>query len=342
MIKEIEYLLEIFLKRGFFMSAPPPSTRTVVVVDDDLSALKIMEKTLQHEGYKVKTASSGEEALKQIHTARPHLVLLDINMPGINGLEILKHLRDQQDYVSTIFISGDSDKEAIVRGLDAGADDYICKPFDPLELLARVRCQLRIKDIRDDLKQANAKLQELVVKDDLTGLYNMRSLYQKLDYEINRAARYNRCVCAIMMDMDNFKTVNDSHDHLFGSFVLKKVGQIIQKNVRKVDFAARYGGDEFLIVLTEIDLDGALKFTERLRQTIENTLFKNDLHEMKLTASIGFALTAPGTEDIDARTLVRYADNMLYKAKESGRNCVKYYVFKKKTDSNPEKRRKNA
>jgi len=196
-----------------------------------------------------------------------------------------------------------------------------------MELLARVRCQLRIKDLHDELKSANDKLQELVDIDDLTGLFNMRSLYKKLDHELDRALRYNRSVCTVMMDMDHFKDVNDQNDHLFGSYVLAEVGRIIYDNIRKVDFAARYGGDEFLIVLTEIDVQGALKFTERLRGIIENHEFKNEEYQKHLTSSIGFAITAPGSREVDAKALVRYADRALYEAKECGRNCVKYYNF---------------
>src|SRR5690606_4864933 len=162
-----------------------------------------------------------------------------VNMPGLNGIETLKFLRGNKEYISTIFISGRSDDGDVIRGLDAGADDYITKPFQPTVMLSRIRCQLRIKDIRDELQRANRRLQELVEIDDLTGLFNMRSLYQKVDHELDRAARYNRSVAAIMMDMDHFKTVNDDHDHLFGSYVLGEVGRIIRENIRKIDFGAR-------------------------------------------------------------------------------------------------------
>ena len=131
-----------------------------------------------------------------------------------------------------------------------------------------------------------------------------------------------------MMDMDHFKRVNDSHDHLFGSFVLSEVGKIIKRNIRKIDFAARYGGDEFLIVLTETNLEGAKAFSERLRGCIENNLFKNNGFEIKLTVSMGFAVFS-GNQGIDAKTFVRHADRALYDAKENGRNRVHYYDFDK-------------
>jgi two-component system, cell cycle response regulator len=301
--------------------------RKILAVDDDPESLRIVKKALEWEGYMMETAKSGEEAITKIMKWSPHLVLLDVSMPGLDGIQTLQFLRSSTDYVSTIFLTAQSNPEHIVQGLDAGADDYICKPFVPVELLARIRCHLRIKDIRDELTRANSRLKELVDTDDLTGLFNMRSLYEKLDYELERASRYNRSVAVIMMDMDYFKSVNDENDHLFGSFVLSQVGKLIRENMRKVDFAARYGGDEFLIVLTEINPEGALVFAERLKKLIEGWVFKNDQHEKKLTASIGLAVTPPGSKEVDARSIVRAADRALYKAKDSGRNRVENTMY---------------
>ena len=303
--------------------------RRILVVDDDNDTRKIVRAALEHEGYTVEVASSGDEALKKIHNWNPHLTLLDVEMPGLNGLETLRKLREKDEYMSALFLSGLSHPGDVIQGLDAGADDYIRKPFDVSELLARIRSQLRIKDLNDELKRANEKLKALVDIDDLTGLFNMRSLYKKLDFEIDRARRYKRSVCVMMMDMDHFKKVNDSNDHLFGSFVLSEVGHIVRNNVRKIDFAARYGGDEFLIVLTEIDLKGAQSFAERLRSIIEKNKFENEIHSIQLTASIGFAICSPADKFVDAKSLVREADRALYQAKENGRNRVEYYNLNK-------------
>ncbi len=308
------------------MSSPIENqSRKILVVDDDPQSLKLVSKTLEFEGYQVRGANSGTEAVQEMAKWRPHLVLLDVSMPGLDGLETLKHLREQDEYVSMVFLSGKTNTEDVVRGLDAGADDYIGKPFAVLELLSRVRTQLRIKDLNDNLKRANNRLKELVDIDDLTGLFNMRSLYKKLDFELDRARRYKRSLGVIMMDMDHFKGVNDGHDHLFGSFVLSEVGALIRENIRKVDFAARYGGDEFLIVLTETDHEGSLAFAERLRKRIEAYLFKSESFSMRLTSSMGLAITGPQNTNIDARSLVRYADRGLYLAKEKGRNRVENY-----------------
>ncbi|MGE0527268.1 MAG: diguanylate cyclase [Bdellovibrionales bacterium] len=301
--------------------------RRILIVDDDETQRRLVAKALGFEGYQVEQAESGQVALKRMTEWRPHLILLDMNMPGLNGLETLARMRDRDEYVSVIFVSANSGTEDVIRGLDAGGDDYICKPFEVLELLARVRTQLRIKDLNDSLKRANDRLQELVDIDDLTGLFNMRSLYKKLDFELDRARRHNRSVCVLMMDLDRFKKVNDSNDHLFGSHVLSQVGQLIRENIRKVDFAARYGGDEFLVVLTEIILEGASTFADRLRKRIEATTFQNEIHSVRLTVSIGLAIANPNEIEIDARSLVRYADRALYRAKERGRNRVEIFDY---------------
>lgn len=302
--------------------------RKVLVVDDDDTNRALVCKALEYEGYQVRQAESGITGLQVINEWKPHLVLLDVNMPGLNGLETLAKLRVRNEYVSVIFVSANSRTEDVIRGLDAGADDYICKPFQVLELLSRVRSQLRIKDLNDSLQKANARLKELVDIDDLTGLFNMRSLYKRLDFELDRARRYGRSVAVIMMDLDHFKRVNDQHDHLFGSFVLTEVGKMIRENIRKVDFGARYGGDEFLVVLTEINLEGATTFANRLRQRIAEGTFKNEYFSMDLTASLGLAIANPNEEEVDARGMVRYADRALYKAKENGRNRVEVFDFK--------------
>ncbi len=296
--------------------------RRILVVDDDALNLKLMAEALGVEKFAVEQASSCAEALAKIESWHPELVLLDYNMPGTNGLETLKKLRSQDKYVAVVFVSANADQDLIVDCLGAGADDYIRKPFRFGELISRVKVRFRIKDLYDALKAANAKLQELSVTDDITGLFNMRSMYERIEAELRRAKRYERRISCIMMDIDHFKEVNDTNDHLFGSFVIKELGALIKRNMRDVDFAARYGGDEFLIVLTETTEEGTATFAERLRSVIESHEFSDGKSSLKRTCSFGYAVSDPD-QKIDAKELVRRADHALYQAKHSGRNKVR-------------------
>lgn len=305
---------------------PASITREIMVVDDDKDHLNFVKKTLEYEGYKVRTVDCGEKAIQAIEEALPDLLILDVNMPGISGLETLNLLRQKLSYVAVIFVSANDTSEDVVKGLDSGADDYIRKPFDIRELLSRVRAKLRVKDLNDQLRAANEKLKELIEIDDLTGLYNMRSIYQRLENEIVRSQRFKKVLAIVMMDMDHFKSVNDEHDHLFGSYVLSEVGKIIRQNIRKVDFAARYGGDEFLVAITETSREGALLFANRLREKITEHIFKSGTDAIKLTSSLGVAITHPDAK-IDARELVRKADEYLYEAKKKGRNRVEIFDY---------------
>lgn len=302
------------------------SQRKILIVDDDPDILKIVYQCLQwNVSYTSKISSSGKGALELIDNWKPDLVLLDIDIPEISGLDILKIIKGKNQYIPTIFLSSKSKIEDIIYGLDSGADDYICKPFDIQELLARIRSQLRIKELQEELRKANKKLKRLAHTDDLTGLFNMRSLYERLDHEINRAKRFQRSVCVLMMDMDYFKSVNDQNDHLFGSYVLSEVGAILRQNIREIDLAARYGGDEFLVILTEVDQQGSIGFAERIRTVVEGKSFSHKGFSQKLTVSIGLAFFNYKDSDIDARQLIRLADHALYEAKSTGRNCIRIY-----------------
>jgi len=298
-------------------------SRRILVIDEDRESLGVLLEPLRWEGYDAQGVHSVDEALVKIAEWQPLIVLLDVKEFS-SGLKSLATIREKIPHGSCLLLSDDSSTEAIIQGFDMGADDYIVKPFVPLELLARVRTHLRIRDLHEQLVVANEKLLEMVDTDDLTGLYNMRSLYQRLDFEMQRARRFGRQVCVIMLDMDNFKSVNDGHDHLFGSFVISEVGQIIKSNTRNIDIPARYGGDEFLIVLTEVNYEGSHYFCERLRRSVESYHFKSGDDQIDLTVSIGFSMTTSG-EMISARELVRRADHALYEAKRSGRNRVVFY-----------------
>lgn len=303
-----------------------PKQRPILVLDEDATTLELLAEPLRWEGYDVHGFTSEREAAEALNLIRPQLVILDPDFAEGNGLHFVNNLFTSAQKVPVIVVSSNPSTEKVAQYLDLGASDFISSPFVPAEFLARVRTQLRMRDMQEELLETNQKLQELIEIDDLTGLFNTRSLYQKLEFEIERAQRFSRAVTVIMIDMDKFKSVNDSHDHLFGSFVLSEVGKIIRQNTRNVDIPARYGGDEFLIVLSEIPLSGVEYFCEKLRNRVEHHTFSSGPDSIKLTLSIGFATyNGEPTQAITAKELVRRADAALYEAKHQGRNRVVGY-----------------
>jgi two-component system, cell cycle response regulator len=300
-----------------------PRSRRILVIDHDQDSLNILLEPLKWEGYDTKGVTDVQEGLQLMESWVPHIALLDLKMDNA-GMQTLHQIRHKLPHSSCIIISEDSSTDSIIMSLDAGADDYIIKPFVPLELLARIRTHLRIRDLQEQLVYANARLKEMVDTDDLTGLYNMRSLYQRLDFELQRARRFGRGLACVMLDVDYFKHVNDGHDHLFGSHVISEVGKLIKECTRNIDIPARYGGDEFLVVLTEVNYEGALLFCERLRKRIEETTFTSGQDSIQLTISLGFTMN-PLDVPLTAKEFVRRADHALYEAKRKGRNRVCYY-----------------
>lgn len=298
-----------------------PKHRPILVLDEDPETLELMLEPLRWEGYDVRGLTSPREASEFLNYWKPQMVIIDPDFANSDGLEYLNSLQESLSKTSLIIVSSNKATDRITQCLDLGASDYIVSPFIPLEFLARVRAQLRFLDAKEELIEANLKLQELVEIDDLTGLFNMRSIYQKLEFEMERGKRFSRPVTVVMIDMDKFKLVNDGHDHLFGSYILSEIGKVIKSSTRSVDIPARYGGDEFLIVLSETPLAGVEMFCERLRKKIEQMTFTQGPDSINLTLSIGYASTK-GNDNIQPKELVRRADVALYEAKARGRNQV--------------------
>ncbi|MBC7419132.1 MAG: diguanylate cyclase [Bdellovibrio sp.] len=308
-----------------------PKNRSILVLDEDPETLELMMEPLRWEGYDVRGLTSFHEANEFLNYWKPQMIIVDPEFSDEDGLKYLNSLAGYLDTTSLLVVSSNASTDRITQCLDLGASDYIVSPFVPLEFLARVRSQLRFRDAKEELLEANQKLQELVEIDDLTGLFNMRSIFQKLEFEIERGRRFNRPVTVVMIDMDHFKSVNDGHDHLFGSYVLSEVGKIIRASTRNIDIPARYGGDEFLIVLSETPLSGVEHFCERLRKRVEQRTFAQGKDSIKLTLSIGFS-TTKDTEQITPKELVRRADMALYTAKGQGRNRVVSYDINSEKD----------
>ena len=282
----------------------------VLVVDDSEFIHELVRARLREEGLQVEHQLTGEDGLRHAIEVRPDLILLDIELPDLNGFEVCRRLKERAETrtIPVIFLTGQSDTEAKVRGLDLGAVDYVIKPFDEVELRARVRAALRTKRLQDLLQQQS-------FLDGLTGLWNRGYLDHRLEGELNIARRYERRLSLLLGDIDHFKRVNDTFGHLTGDVVLEEVGQLIRKNMRSCDVAARYGGDEFAILLPDTSPAGVERLVDRLRQEIAEHAFS--CNHLNVTVSIGVATFEP-EGDKDSLDFLHRADWALYKAKDSG------------------------
>ncbi len=304
------------------------SWQEILIVDDSPTIISILRKSLEPEGYKIKTASSGEEALKIIFTSLPDLILLDVTMPGIDGYETCKIIKSNNltSGIPIIFVTSSDDSENKVKGFEVGAVDYLTKPFSSREILARVKTHLQLRGLVQqherlimDLRQMNEQLEVLSKTDTLTQLANRRAMLDHLESERSRHERTLQPFSLILADIDHFKKFNDTFGHEIGDFVLKEVAHILNDNTRKQDVVSRWGGEEFLILLPDTTLSGAVELAQILLKKVSSSSFNFEEHELKVTLSFGVADFNKGQSVDDC---IKVADTRLYKAKENGRNQV--------------------
>jgi len=298
---------------------------SVLIIDDSEAVREKIIKTLESRDLfsRFYQAEDGLEGFKKLLASPVDIILCDLEMPRMDGFKFLGMLKGRPEVSDTpvIILTGNDDRELKIKGLEQGACDFITKPFDPEELVARMRVHLKIKHLQDDLKRSNELLLELSNTDHLTGLFNRRFLMEALDKEVQRARRKDGQVALLLMDIDHFKRVNDTHGHLQGDVVLQKVALHIQKELRSYDIAARYGGEEFVAVLPDTSLKEAFNVADRIRLSVQGMHFAGSLANERVTVSLGVALfPSPCFDDIDG--LLRAADEALYQAKERGRNRV--------------------
>lgn len=302
--------------------------RTLLIIDDS-KAIRTQVNQILADGKlfdEILQAADGIEGFKLLVNNDVDIILCDIEMPGIDGLKFLAMLQSREDLKEkpVIMLTSHKDLNTKVRGLESGASDYITKPFEPTEMVARLRVHLQIKTLQDELRRSNLLLLELAQTDPLTRLCNRRHLYEKLDVEINRCIRGGNPISLVMADIDHFKKVNDQFGHQAGDEALVRVSDLLLEELRTYDLAARYGGEEFCLVLPETNLNAAIEVAERIRHKAETIKFRAPMDHEVLTMSFGVA-TYDGQEGtIDE--LIRLADNALYIAKNSGRNQVQSMV----------------
>ncbi|HSQ29913.1 MAG TPA: diguanylate cyclase [Gemmatimonadaceae bacterium] len=302
----------------------------ILIVDDHEDNVELLRARLEAWGYQALTAGDGDEALSKVDEDPPDLILLDVMMPKIDGIEVARRVKGNSSlpFIPIIMQTALDTTESKVEGLEAGADDYITKPIDFAELKARVNSMLRIKRLQDELEErerqlleANERLRHMSQTDALTGLDNRRHLEERLDEMFEHARRLNEPFACVMCDLDRFKSVNDTYGHQAGDAVLKQFARILRHEVREIDRAGRYGGEEFMLLLPGTVLDAAVTFAERVRKQVEAHTFTFDGTSIRRTASFGVSAW-PHPRIANSDVLVRAADDALYVAKETGRNKV--------------------
>ena len=297
----------------------------ILIADDEAISRRLLEKTLEREGYEVIAVDNGRLALQQLSLPdAPRLALLDWMMPEMDGPSVCQAIRQRHDqaYVHIVLLTSRGSKQDIVAGLEAGADDYLTKPWDPAELNARLRVGQRILQLEDRLVEARETMRFKATHDPLTSLFNRGVIVDLLARELARSRREKGCTVVMLGDLDHFKQVNDSHGHVVGDEVLREVARRLLSSARSYDFVGRYGGEEFLIVLNNCDSAQAVARAEEVRSGIASRPIQTSRGPLYATMSLGVLASQEWDLDL-VEEILSETDQALYRAKADGRNCVR-------------------
>jgi two-component system, cell cycle response regulator len=296
---------------------------TIAIVDDDAAIRRLVRLFLRRAGYETLEYTTGDEARRELMQVPWDLAILDRRLPDLDGVHLAQELKSQPELRTRyiIMLTGEAEQEDKVEGLELGADDYITKPFQYPELLARIRAGKRIVDLQKELLETNKRLELLSITDGLTKLYNHRYFQDELARAFDESQRYERPLSLAMIDIDFFKKVNDTHGHAVGDEVLKAVSRIYRESARSTDLVARYGGEEFAVMMPETGLDDGVTFAEKIRALVESQPIQTQAGPLPVTVSIGVS-SVPHSRIHSAKELIVAADKALYRAKRNGRNQV--------------------
>jgi two-component system, cell cycle response regulator len=296
---------------------------TIAIVDDDAAIRRLVRLFLHRSGYETLECTTGAEARESLWNQYWDLAILDRRLPDLDGVVLAHELKSNPDFRAryVIMLTGEDEQEDKIEGLELGADDYITKPFQSPELMARIRAGKRIVDLQKELIETNRRLELLSITDGLTKLHNHRYFQDELSRAFEESQRYQRPLSLAMIDIDFFKKVNDTYGHAVGDEVLKCAARLFRDSVRSTDLVARYGGEEFAVMMPETTLPDSITFAEKIRALVESTMMPTQAGDLKVTVSIGVA-SVPLTRIHSPKELIVAADKALYRAKKSGRNQV--------------------
>jgi len=304
----------------------------ILIVDDDVAVRNTMNEYINSAGYESESASCAEEALERLEKKSFHVVITDIILPAMGGLELTKIIRNDNDS-DVIVMTGYSDDYSYEEAINIGASDFVIKPVRLEELLLRLKRVLKERDLTKERIRMMEKLQKLAVTDGLTKLYNSRSFYSQLETEVDRFNRYKHPLALLLLDLDHFKDYNDTYGHLEGDKILVHFSQIIKSCLRANDTAYRYGGEEFTVILPETGGDEAGTVAQRIRAALEAERFTPvNGKKVKITISIGVTEYQPKEE---LSTFIQRADRAMYRSKQKGRNIVSMLYADAPPDSTP-------
>ena len=297
---------------------------SVLVADDDAISRALLESHLKKWRFDVTLAQDGLSAWDELQKENaPNLIILDWMMPGISGVDLCRKIRERKSthYPYILLLTAKNNKEDLVEALDAGADDYLIKPFDANELRSRLKVGSRILKLQNDLLRKEEELRFEAMHDRLTGLWNRGAILDFMERETARAKRSTKSVGVLLADVDHFKSINDNYGHQVGDAVLKAIGERLVRGTRSYDWAGRYGGEEFLILLCNCDPDSVAVCAERLREIVASEPVRVNGLELAVTVSIGAAMSS-AERALRGDQLICIADAALYRAKHRGRNLV--------------------
>jgi two-component system cell cycle response regulator len=305
------------------LAANPGAPINLLLVEDEPAQRLLVSRTLRRVGYLVDVAENGETALEMIKSGKYQLVLTDWEMPGMDGVTLCRLVREANlPSVYILLLTSHGAAAHAVEGLRAGANDFIRKPADETELVARLDAGRRMVLLEQSLREANSQIEKLSVTDSLLGIFNRRYLHERLPQEAARSRRYGQPLSLVMADLDHFKKINDTHGHQSGDLVLQHAVNLARSALRVSDWIARYGGEEFVIVLPETPLFGGYAVAERVRRLCSETPVELPETRLLVTASFGVASIDGVDCSENGEAMLRNADKALYESKRAGRNRV--------------------